>query len=387
LEYKTIREFLLGASRVTGLSYLLLSWDLGSVTTLLKNQNNTIVIKKQPSLSKSNIPHTLTLLHNNQDNEKRVCMNRTSTLHRIADSLPEFVACVGTHIWHPGQQPSPYFLLYVRNITAATNMDLSTSILALFYVYSLRKVCSGDIGSETKVLTVGCILANKFLQDTPFSASLWCKVTGFTLNQLFIMEREFLQSIQYRLYVPTDTFEAFMNAMVRVTEIQFPKFWQTIENNCPPQLSLPLPTTRFFPSEAQTQEGVPLVSFQLRHPPSQLVQKRPYYFPSGITPDAPSVTPQTYPPVLSRPNSKSIIPTPKHISPSSQNLQSRLQPPRHVSAMTHRVNKQLKITPPSAYAIVKLAEQRKSPLTPTQFAELVSRNGHSLAARGHDIKF
>jgi hypothetical protein len=313
-------------------------------------------------------------------------MNKALTLHRIADNLPDFVACVATHIWHPRQRPTDYFIMYVRKVISATNLDLSTSLLALYYVYSLRQVCSGDTGSETKVLTVGFMLSNKFLQDSPFALSIWSNVSGFTPNQLCIMEREFLQSIQYRLHISSDTFESFLNGMIRVVELCFPKFWRSLGGNMSdiPPVSSVTPS----PPQVTAHPQLPLLSFQTLPPLQQLtLQGQPGHSPANIL----STRTEHFPPISfptpPRTTTSFSLPTSHRISPSSHNISHRLNSPRRVAAMTNRIGKPAKTTPPTAQTFIKLSEQRKAPLTPVQLAELVSRSGQTMVTRGRDINF
>jgi hypothetical protein len=54
------------------------------------------------------------------------------------------------------------------------------------------------MGSEVRLFTTALILANKFLDDNTFTNKTWSEVSSVPLNELNIMEMEFLSALHYK---------------------------------------------------------------------------------------------------------------------------------------------------------------------------------------------
>ncbi|KAI5816369.1 hypothetical protein BZA77DRAFT_224746, partial [Pyronema omphalodes] len=97
------------------------------------------------------------------------------------------------------------FLIWITAVLKLTRVSYNEILLALLFVYRLRKwnpTVPGQPGSQYRVFTVALILANKYNNDKWYANKLWAEASGISVEEIQIMEKEFLSNIQYLLYVP-----------------------------------------------------------------------------------------------------------------------------------------------------------------------------------------
>lgn len=106
---------------------------------------------------------------------------------------------------------SPAFRHFAHQVLAQTLLSPTALVLALYYVQLLPAAIGTD--SETalgllsqptsttpfKLLTLGLMIANKFLDDNTFLNKTWHEVTGIPLDELNKMESYFLCRTQFHL--------------------------------------------------------------------------------------------------------------------------------------------------------------------------------------------
>lgn len=84
--------------------------------------------------------------------------------------LSELCATLFQSIWITKRETS--FKLFIHKILSSTKISSTTITLALYYIQQLRFVyptTKGSIGSEVRLFTTALILANKYLEDSPFT--------------------------------------------------------------------------------------------------------------------------------------------------------------------------------------------------------------------------
>ncbi|KAF7728100.1 hypothetical protein EC973_006615 [Apophysomyces ossiformis] len=105
--------------------------------------------------------------------------------------------------------PSPAFKKFCLQILTATQLSESAVCLALKYIAILLQsnpFIEGAEGSEYRLFIVALILANKFLDDNTFTNKTWSDVSGMKVHDLNIMEAEFLEALDYNLFVRDNEF-------------------------------------------------------------------------------------------------------------------------------------------------------------------------------------
>ncbi|GKZ28668.1 hypothetical protein AbraIFM66950_011104 [Aspergillus brasiliensis] len=104
----------------------------------------------------------------------------------------------------PEAIPAVAFQKWVTNILSTTQVSQNVILLALLFVYRLKKFnpgVRGKKGSEYRLMTIALMLGNKFLDDNTYTNKTWAEVSGITVQEIHIMEVEFLSNIRYNLFV------------------------------------------------------------------------------------------------------------------------------------------------------------------------------------------
>lgn len=104
----------------------------------------------------------------------------------------------------PEAIPSAGFQKWVTNILSTTQVSQNVILLALLFIYRLKKFNSGvrgKKGSEYRLMTIALMLGNKFLDDNTYTNKTWAEVSGISVQEIHIMEVEFLSNVRYNLFV------------------------------------------------------------------------------------------------------------------------------------------------------------------------------------------
>ncbi|CEP15595.1 hypothetical protein [Parasitella parasitica] len=104
------------------------------------------------------------------------------------------------------------FKIYLQKVLKATQISCTCMILALHYIQRLRTAypsIRASIGSEVRLFTTALVLANKFLDDNTFTNKTWSEVSSIPVNELNIMEMEFLSALNYNIHIPDTQFFAW----------------------------------------------------------------------------------------------------------------------------------------------------------------------------------
>ncbi|KAF2429148.1 hypothetical protein EJ08DRAFT_591154 [Tothia fuscella] len=99
--------------------------------------------------------------------------------------------------------PSIGFRKWVATLLSTTQVTRNVVLLALFFIYKLKSFnpnVKGKPGSEYRLLTVALMLGNKFLDDNTYTNKTWAEVSGISVQEVHIMEVEFLSNMRYSLF-------------------------------------------------------------------------------------------------------------------------------------------------------------------------------------------
>ncbi|KAI8363852.1 cyclin-domain-containing protein [Choanephora cucurbitarum] len=111
---------------------------------------------------------------------------------------------------------SPAFKKFCYQVLTATQLKESAVYLSLKYIAILLQSnpsIEGAEGSEYRLFIVALMLANKFLDDNTFTNKTWSDVSGMKVHDLNIMEAEFLEALDYNLFVRQHQFDIWRNLL------------------------------------------------------------------------------------------------------------------------------------------------------------------------------
>jgi hypothetical protein len=107
------------------------------------------------------------------------------------------------HALVPDAIPTTGFRKWVTTILTTTQVAQNVILLALLFIYRLKltnPTVKGKPGSEYRLLTVALMLGNKFLDDNTYTNKTWAEVSGISVQEVHIMEVEFLSNMRYSLF-------------------------------------------------------------------------------------------------------------------------------------------------------------------------------------------
>lgn len=104
---------------------------------------------------------------------------------------------------------NPKFKNYCLNILTAVQLTESTIYFALKYVYDIKKLnpeLNYGYGSEYRISVVALIIASKFLYGN-INNKKWSDISDMKLQELNIMELEFLNALNFKLFINDHDFK------------------------------------------------------------------------------------------------------------------------------------------------------------------------------------
>ncbi|OMJ29166.1 G1/S-specific cyclin pas1 [Smittium culicis] len=138
------------------------------------------------------------------------------------------------------------FKKFCNSVFLSTQISTPVVYLALFYMRRLR-ICQRNItpnfGSEFCIFSVALMLSSKYLDDNTFTTQAWSKVMFIPLPKLLIMQKEFLEAINYKLYVTPEEYSAWL------VQLQFVQDSVSLSQDSPtsslaiPSISKSIPTS------------------------------------------------------------------------------------------------------------------------------------------------
>lgn len=169
----------------------------------------------------------------------------TSETLEYAECLPEG-AMINRGL-HADAIPTIGFRKWVTTILSTTQVGKNVILLALMFIYRLKKFnpsVSGKRGSEFRLLTIALMLGNKFLDDNTYTNKTWAEVSGISVNEIHIMEVEFLSNMRYELYASHAQWQDWKGKLRR-----FGSFYEKASkfNGSPKAISPRTPVTQGVP--------------------------------------------------------------------------------------------------------------------------------------------
>ncbi|KAE8391791.1 cyclin-domain-containing protein [Aspergillus alliaceus] len=186
----------------------------------------------------------------------------------------------------PEAIPSAGFLKWVTNILSTTQVSQNVILLALLFVYRLKKFnhrVRGKKGSEYRLMTIALMLGNKFLDDNTYTNKTWAEVSGISVQEIHVMEVEFLSNVRYNLFVSEEEWSRWHSKLGLFADF-FNKAALAPE---PKELESSTPALRVSPNLGPTQLHVS-PSPKLPSPPnSDVLRTQNWSLPSNAPPYVP----------------------------------------------------------------------------------------------------
>ncbi|KAH7308021.1 hypothetical protein B0I35DRAFT_453946 [Stachybotrys elegans] len=110
-------------------------------------------------------------------------------------------------------KPFEQFQKWVYTVLSTTQVTQNVILLALLFIYRLKMSTpqiKGREGSEYRLLTVALMLGNKFLDDNTYTNKTWAEVSCFTVQEIHVMEVEFLSNMRYNLLASKKEWEEWL---------------------------------------------------------------------------------------------------------------------------------------------------------------------------------
>lgn len=130
------------------------------------------------------------------------------------DQMTEYVAEMAQRIVLPSNPVSPSFRKFVSGLLSSTRLPSTTILLGMNYLARRTNQMSatGRSPATTKagegvvwrMLTIGLLLGSKFLDDNTFQNRSWSEVSGIQVSELNTLEHEWLEALDYNLFVNLD---------------------------------------------------------------------------------------------------------------------------------------------------------------------------------------
>ncbi|KAI0541839.1 hypothetical protein GGR58DRAFT_510645 [Xylaria digitata] len=127
--------------------------------------------------------------------------------HRLSEPLPPLSRYT---------EPCPAYKKWVHGILSTTQVTQNVVLLALLFVYRLKKTnprVHGNPGSEYRLLTVALMLGNKFLDDNTYTNKTWAEVSGISVKEIHVMEVEFLSNMRYGLLTSKEHWQEWLRKL------------------------------------------------------------------------------------------------------------------------------------------------------------------------------
>lgn len=172
-------------------------------------------------------------------------------------------------------KPYEQFQKWVYNVLSTTQVTQNVIFLALLLIYRLKMSTpqiKGRAGSEYRLLTVALMLGNKFLDDNTYTNKTWAEVSCFAVQEIHVMEVEFLSNMRYNLLASKTEWEDWL-----VKLACFHDYYQRALNLPASPIHVPSPLGKAFNSPVPSPTGttLPAVPDMSPYTPSTAVQLSP----------------------------------------------------------------------------------------------------------------
>jgi hypothetical protein len=139
-----------------------------------------------------------------EDNKKEIPENKVSSLPKTVFFMKNL--------------PNIKFLEYLKRIFKYLKPEISSMIIALIYV---DRICSEKTNKIVlidnnifKLFLTATILAIKYNEDFYDDNAYFAKVGGIKLKEVNVLEKEFLDLINFRMFVSVEIFDKYNNYLI-----------------------------------------------------------------------------------------------------------------------------------------------------------------------------
>lgn len=199
----------------------------------------------------------------------------------------------------PEAIPSVGFQKWVSSILSTTQVSQNVVLLALLFIYRLKKsnpAVRGKKGSEYRLMTIALMLGNKFLDDNTYTNKTWADVSRISVQEIHVMEVEFLSNLRYNLYASEKEW-----AQWHVKLSLFADFFNSAPLASDNNDVLPTPPIlRLSPNFGAARTQLSPTSTRLPSPSTDPVHLQPWAPVNGISYGAVSQAASEIPPITSR---------------------------------------------------------------------------------------
>jgi hypothetical protein len=124
--------------------------------------------------------------------------------------------CMTTKRLQSESVPHVAFKKWCLSILSTTQVTRNVILLALLFIYRLKMLnpaVKGRAGSEYRLVTVALMLGNKFLDDNTYTNKTWADVSMISVNDIHLMEVEFLSNMRYSLLTTKGEWEDWLEKL------------------------------------------------------------------------------------------------------------------------------------------------------------------------------
>lgn len=156
----------------------------------------------------------------------------------------------------------------------------------MYRLKTLNPTVKGRAGSEYRLLTVALMLGNKFLDDNTYTNKTWAEVSGISVQEIHVMEVEFLSNMRYSLLASAEQWADWHKKLTR-----FEAYFNAASSIPAPVVSPIAVQAPILPSPISNQASPPSQAAYGQHPPpfSFVGQQWPGQYTTGISSHLPSM--------------------------------------------------------------------------------------------------
>ena len=116
-------------------------------------------------------------------------------------------------IFNISQIPNISILNYLKRIVEYTNIEESTLICALIYIDTVAKNKKITNLNIHKILFSAILASIKYNEDKIYRNNYYSQIAGISLEELLKIENEFLNLIQFKLFIDDDKYLSYKLAL------------------------------------------------------------------------------------------------------------------------------------------------------------------------------
>ena len=108
---------------------------------------------------------------------------------------------------------------YLRRIIKYVKMEFSTLIISMIYIDRIckEKVFLNEYNIH-RIMLIAIYIAYKYNEDCIYDNKYLALVSGISKSEMILLEQEFLELIDFKLYVSEDLFKQYKNCLNKNTE-------------------------------------------------------------------------------------------------------------------------------------------------------------------------